>query len=122
MAAPIYNQSPIMAVRKMKFQLASTVVATIPWALKITDANPLTAGIAAQIVAAVLKTVSQRYSKPPSELTKWVVFVGTFSAAYIVTSQLDQRVQAIFFLLFLMDDVRVIGPKYVWKEIKRKIS
>lgn len=117
MAAPINSQSQIMGARAMTFQLASSAVATIPWALKIKNAHPLTAGIAAQVVMTIIRIAAQRFPKRPSSFIFWSVFVSTFSAAYISASRLDKRVQALFFLLFLMDDVRVIGPKNIWNEV-----
>jgi hypothetical protein len=119
MTTPIRNENYIMTAGELRLQVAAFLSAFALRAFKITRLNPLTAGLAAQSLSQIMRIVTQLFPKPPNEMVKFLVCGGILCGSYKVLSRVDQRIQAISFLLFLIGDVKVIGFKNVWNELKK---
>ena len=119
MTAPIHNENYIMTAGELRLQVAAFLSAFALRTFKITRLNPLTAGLAAQSLSQIMRIVTQLSPKPPNEMVKSLVYGGILCGSYKVLSRVDQRIQAISFLLFLIGDVKVVGLKNVWIELKK---
>jgi hypothetical protein len=117
-AAVSNNRSYQESALKMRLQVGLSLIAITATILKIADLNPLAAGIAVQtVIKAIQLSIKHLPHQQPGKIMKSIIGPNVFCAAYTGSSQLDLKVQAIFYLALFLWEVKEISLNNVWSEL-----